>query len=95
MDTGETRRRIARHIIVLIINTPPLVHFAGGTNDNANDAQKEILMTFDVSKATLKKALTDDDLESAIYRNGEERLAANCGDEDGYIMSRKVSKMDM
>jgi len=68
----------------------PLIHFAGGTNDNANDAQKEILMTFDASKETLKKALTDDDLESAIYRNGEERLAANCGD-DFHIVNLAVS----
>jgi hypothetical protein len=67
----------------------PFPFFAGGTNDNAPDAQKEISVTFDGTKAELKNNLEEDELDNAIYCNGEERLVILCGD-DFHAVNRGV-----
>jgi hypothetical protein len=56
-----------------------LAHFGGGCNDNANDAQKEIQLTFDKSISALQES-DDEATNDLAYENGVLRLPIINGD---------------
>ena len=57
-------------------------HYAGGTNDNASDAQKEITSTFEniMDELRASDALSEEDLHDILHENGFQRRAIAFGD---------------